>query len=217
MHGSLVAFDAGTSIARLRKEEPDPFPLDADALGAGGRGPREDREHRGAHYPISPIILPARAGQALDALEDKGTRVCFDLDGDGVQENCSGCARRRDSSSGTLSARVASTSGRELFGNASMVALLPGPVTGRSMRWTTTAMDGSPERSSRGCPSGYDLDSDGRSGLGEVLPIERTEVVGLATRADAREGTALRATCGMLPARRAPCCPTYDWYADCTR
>jgi hypothetical protein len=214
MHGSLISFDAGQSLARLRKEEPDPFPLDAEVLAAVAEGVAKIDSIE-AHYPVSPIILPSATGQGIGELCDRGKRVCFDLDGDGVVEDCSWVRP----TTGILvwdserSGRV--ESGRDLFGNATWWLLFSDGY--RALDALDDDRDGWLSGAELAQLSvWYDLDSDGRAGPGEVIPIERTEIVGLATHWDAHEGTALRATHGMR-LRGGAVLPTYDWYADCVR
>jgi hypothetical protein len=214
MHGSLVSFDAGQSLARLRKEEPDPFPVDAEALAAVAEAVKKI-DSIDAHYPVSPIILPAAPGQGIDALSAPGTRVCFDLDGDGVVESCSWVRP----TTGILvwdpdrSGRV--DSGRDLFGNATWWLLFSDGY--RALDALDDDRDGWLSGAElQSLSIWYDLNSDGKAESGEVIPIERTEIVGLATHWDAHEGTALRATRGMQ-LRGGAVLPTYDWYADCMR
>jgi hypothetical protein len=214
MHAGLESYEAGTALLRLRAEVPGPFPLDDEAIAAIKAGLAKIDSIEARTF-VSPIVLPAMPGEGIDELCDPGTRVCFDLDGDGVVENCSWVRP----TTGILvwdpdrSGRV--ESGRDMFGNATWWLLFSDGYR------ALDALDDDRDGWLTGAELDhlsvwYDLDSDGHAGPGEVIPIERTEIVGLATHWDAHEGTALRATRGML-LRGGTVLPSYDWYADCSR
>lgn len=208
---TLISHEAGTSYLRLIGKKP------ATALSAAeGRQMAEVKQSLAALEklppgPITPVVFSLeRKSATLAELLAPETRVSFDLDGTGRAGQRYSWVRPDTAllvwdpeETGQV------TSGRQLFGSVTWW-----------MFWENgyqalDALDDDRDgwlhgRELRGLALWRDRNGNGVSEPGEVVPVERTPVAAIATRATGREGQSWMNASG-LRLRDGTVLPTYDW------
>lgn len=205
---SLVSYNAMEGYVRLAAVLGSP-PADDDVLAEMKRKKKHfDGLRMGA---ITPVVFSLDPGLSLDQLVDRGRTVVFDLDGDGAPE------RRTWVSPGTAllvwdpHRTGCVTSGRQLFGSvtwwlfwsdgyAALAALdddRDGQLTGEELR---------------GIAVWHDHNANAISELGEVTPIEQTDIQSIRVTSDTMHGGSPASSRG-LGLRDGRTVQTWDWVA----
>ena len=206
---SLVSFEAGHRYRSLAGELPDDV---ADAALMQRMQRQEERLSELPPGPVSPIVFSLTPNRALPDLLGTGSRVMFDLDGDGRAESRpwvkpdTGILVWDPHGTGRI------TSGRQLFGNvtwwmfwrdgyAALEALdddRDGELAGEELL---------------GLAVWFDWDGNAVSDAGEVVPVGDLGIVGLAARVGrVEEGTPMNPQ--GLRLEGGAVLPTWDWIAE---
>ncbi len=159
--------------------------------------------------PITPIVFSLSASRGLEDLLDHDRVVQFDLDGTGARQRYSWVKAETAILVWQPNPRVPIRNGRQLLGSASWwimpkdgysaMALLDDNADG----WLTG-------RELNGLAIWRDRNQNGIAEPTEVVPIARTAIAGLRTRATGRIGPSLVSTGGLRLAS-GEVLPTYDW------
>jgi hypothetical protein len=207
---SLVGYEAGRAYVRLSE--------DADSLTEEEQEKLKEvknnleRLEKLPFGAITPIIFSFQENAGLADLVAPGSRVSFDLDGDGVDrlwpwvKPTTGFLVWDPDGIGRIS------SGRQLFGSVS---------------WWLFFADGyhaldALDDNRDGCLTGpeligisvwFDRNSNGRSDPGEVIPVQDVQVAAIAVKSTGHDSGSPMNPAGILLAngRRLP---TYDWVTE---
>jgi hypothetical protein len=207
---SLVGYEAGKAYVRLLKADKSVSKDEQD-----GMSNVEQNLEKLECLPVgavTPIIFSFEEYSSLSDLLASDIQVSFDLDGDGVVElwpwlkPTTGILVWDPQRKGRI------TSGRQLFG---------------SVTWWLFFADGyhaldALDDNRDGYLTGYELagisiwfdrDSDGKSDPGEVVPVERSPIVSVATKAIGKDRDCPINLSGLTLAG-GRIFPTYDWTAS---
>lgn len=209
LHGlrSLVGYEAGKAYVRLseadasisedQKTKTTKIKKDLQKLDALPRG------------WITPIIFSIDKQSSLSDLLDPDSQVFFDLDGDGVTELWPWVKPTTGILVWDPDRKCEITSGRQLFGSVSWWLFFAdgyqaldvlddnrdGTLTGQELV---------------GMSVWFDRNCDGRSDSSEVLPLEKTPIVALATKSSGKYLNSPMNAAG-LTLKDGRTLPTYDW------
>lgn len=164
--------------------------------------------------PVTPIVVPLGASDALADLVDPGAGVPFDLDGRGLARRWGwirpGAAWLVWDEGDTGEVR----SGLQLFGSVSFWAFWDDGY--QALRALDDDGDGVLRgRELRGLALWEDADGDGVSGPGEVTPVAARGVVALSTRAEPDASGVLSSAAGVV-FEDGRTRPTWDWVSPGT-
>ena len=198
---SLIAYEAGQSYLRLVMEPSSR----REQIFRGLETLRQKPHSR----MVTPLVFSLERAQPLDALLAPQKRVAFDLDG-----------TRRPQQHSWLQPSTALlvwdpqgtgkiTSGTQLFGSATWWMLFPNAYA------ALDALDDSRDgwltgKELMSLALWFDRNQNGVSDPGEVVPLSKTEVVGIATQATGKTGISPMNPLG-LRLRDGRVLPTYDW------
>lgn len=155
------------------------------------------------------MILDLTETKSLSSLLNSSHQTSFDLDGSGRKQTYNWV----QPSTGFLvwdpynEGKI--TSGRQLFGNATWWMLWSNAYE------ALDALDDNHDgwlngKELKGLALWYDRNSNGKSDAGEVISIEKTEITGLRTKFDSREGDSFVSSSGVQ-LKNGQLLPTYDW------
>jgi hypothetical protein len=206
---TLVAYEAGTSYLHLVRARGVTAAEQAQVdLVAADIKKLEEKPQR---FIVTPIIFSITDPALLSELLDSSHSACFDLDGSGRPQ----CWLWVRPGTGILvwdpgmTGRI--TSGRQLFGSVTFWMFFQDGY--HALDVLDDNRDGVLSGSElRGLSVWFDLNGDGMSNPGEVVPVERLGIRSIATRATSEEagGPANREGLTMKDGRTLP---TYDWIA----
>jgi hypothetical protein len=161
---------------------------------------------------ITPILVPMRGatGPTLESLLAPQSRVKFDLDGTGRGSSWSWVRPETGILVWDPTAKGAITSGRQLFGSATWWMMFEnGYAALDSLDDNRDGQISGPEL--RGIALWFDRDGDGVSDIGEVTPIERTDVQSLATDFTGTTPDGSLISASGVRFKDGSCLPTFDW------
>jgi hypothetical protein len=207
---SLIGFEAGKGYVRLTEAE-KPATRDESRRTAKVKKDVEKLANlpRGA---ITPIVFSFEEHCSLSDLLMSGLRVPFDLDGDGLIERwpwvkaTTGILVWDPDAKGTI------TSGRQMFGSVSWwLFFMDGYQALDALDDNRDGVLSGPELT--GISVWFDRDSDGKSDLGEVIPVEKLSIVSITTNASGKNGGCPMNKRGLILVDGRTVA-TYDWIAS---
>lgn len=207
-YDETVSFEAGSSYLRMvtaRGVQPDERSLIEEVNRKLGQ-----LESREWSTFITPIILSLSPRPLADLIDDAAF-VPFDLDGTRRPQRWTWVTPDAAILCWDPERTGRITSGRQLFGNATFWLL---PENGyAALDMLDDNRDGELAGAElTGLALWHDLNTNGVSDPGEVVPIEHTPIAGIATTYDSTEGRHLVSHAGLRLAS-GDRLPTYDWIA----
>lgn len=210
---SIISYEAGTAFIRLWEAE-DQIPTEVQEKIASIKENLATLEalQTGA---ITPIVFSLEENSSLSELLAPTKIVLFDLDGNGVVErrpwvkSTTGFLVWDSNGDGQI------TSGRELFGSVTWWLFFPNGY--RAMDMLDDDRDGFLTYGELdGISVWFDRNSNGRSDMGEIIPVESLGIAAIATRPSDFDGKTPMCTSGIR-FKNGRTLPTYDWIAPSAR
>lgn len=197
---TLVAYEAGNSFLRLQPKAKQSKQVKAQ-IRKLERIPRS-----GA---VTPLILDISETKSLSSLLNPSQKAHFDLDGSGRKQTYNWVQPSTAFLVWDPYNEGKITSGRQLFGNATWWMLWANAYE------ALNALDDNHDgwlngKELKGLALWYDRNGNGKSDAGEVISIEKTEIKGLKTSFDGREGDSFVSSSGVQ-LKNGQLLPTYDW------
>jgi hypothetical protein len=205
---TLVSYEAGNSYTRMvtaRGVKPAENIVVADVKKG-----LKSLEAIPPSRVVSPIVFSLQPGQTLTSVLRTGEPLSFNLDGTGAVQRYSTWPKPDTAllvwdpkGQGNI------TSGRQLFGNATWWLFWENGY--QALNALDNNHNGWLEGTElHGLALWFDRNGNGKSDKGEVVPISRTPIAGIATQATGKSGLAPMNSRG-LRLRNGQVLPTWDW------